>query len=202
MLWSWLPVPPYQPWLLILASPSWMLRRSPSRHEPTRALSATGRAQYSARVAASDPDGALAMDSDWVNAHISRTADESYEVHPAIIEELLAEASQVLQSAPKLEAAWQGVGPKPVPGARARPRPGRRRERSLRCLHAQAVQRRPACWELLAYDYTGASHPMLADLQRALPGKAAQSEYPNSIERNCQDGDHAHLSPTPSVHMA
>jgi glycine/D-amino acid oxidase-like deaminating enzyme len=62
------------------------------------------------------PDGALAIDSDWTNAHITRGADGSYQVPAAIIESLLAEASLVLHGGPKLETAWYGIGPKPIPG--------------------------------------------------------------------------------------
>ena len=39
------------------------------------------------------PDAALAIDSGWTSAHITRAADGSYQVPPAIIEELLGEAS-------------------------------------------------------------------------------------------------------------
>jgi fructosyl amine oxidase (glucosone-forming) len=129
-------------------------------HHPLRAVLNTPRVSLRPT-----PDGALAMDSDWVNAHISRTADESYEVHPAIIEELLAEASQVLQSAPKLEAAWQGVGPKPVPGG-GEPVLGRVDDVNglyVAFTHSGATLGLLA-GELLAYEITtGASHPMLAD---------------------------------------
>ena len=62
------------------------------------------------------PDGGLAVDSDWANVHIMRTADGRYEVPPSVPESLLAEASLVLQGTPKLEAAWCGIGTKPVPG--------------------------------------------------------------------------------------
>jgi glycine/D-amino acid oxidase-like deaminating enzyme len=93
------------------ATPVSFLVRSQPLHHPLRAVLNTPR--VSLRPA---PDGALAIDSDWANAHITRAADKSYHVSPAIIEELLAEASQVLEGTPPLEAAWSGIGPKPVPG--------------------------------------------------------------------------------------
>ena len=80
-------------------------------HHPLRAVLNTPRVSLRPT-----PDGALAVDSDWANAHITRAADGSYAVSPSIIDALLAEASLVLQGTPRLEAAWCGIGPKPVPG--------------------------------------------------------------------------------------
>jgi glycine/D-amino acid oxidase-like deaminating enzyme len=62
------------------------------------------------------PDGALAVDADWMESHIELLADGSYRVPAETITELLAEASQVLSGTPALSAATYGIGPKPVPG--------------------------------------------------------------------------------------
>ena len=111
------------------------------------------------------PDRALAIDSDWTQAHITRAADGSYEVPPAIIESLLAEASLVLHGAPKLMAAWCGIGPKPVPGD-GEPVLGRVDDVDglyLAFTHSGATLGLVA-GELLAYEIiTGVSHPMLAE---------------------------------------
>jgi glycine/D-amino acid oxidase-like deaminating enzyme len=111
------------------------------------------------------PDGALAVDSDWANAHITPAANGGYEVPPAIIESLLAEASLVLQGAPKLQAAWCGIGPKPVPGD-GEPVLGRVDGVNglyLAFTHSGATLGLIA-GELLSYEIiTGASHPILAE---------------------------------------
>ena len=111
------------------------------------------------------PDAALAIDSDWTSAHITRAADGSYQVPPAIIGELLAEASRVLQGKPELKPAWYGIGPKPVPGD-GEPVLGRVDEVPglyVAFTHSGATLGLIA-GELLSYEIiTGASHPMLAD---------------------------------------
>ena len=93
------------------ATPISLLVTSRPVHHPLRTVLNTPRVSLRPT-----PDGGLAVDSDWANAHIMRTADGSYEVPPSVPESLLAEASLVLQGTPKLEAAWCGIGPKPVPG--------------------------------------------------------------------------------------
>ncbi len=142
------------------ATPISLLVTSRPVHHPLRAVLNTPRVSLRPT-----PDGALAIDSDWANAHIRQAADGSYEVPPAITESLLAEASLVLQGAPKLEAAWCGIGPKPVPGdgepvlGRVDDVPGL----YLAFTHSGATLGLIA-GELLAYEImTGASHPMLID---------------------------------------
>ena len=129
-------------------------------HHPLRAVLNTPRVSLRPT-----PDGALAVDSDWANAHITRAADGSYAVSPSIIESLLAEASLVLQGTPKLEAAWCGIGPKPVPGD-GEPVLGRVDEMNglyLAFTHSGATLGLLA-GELLAYEIImGASHPMLEE---------------------------------------
>jgi glycine/D-amino acid oxidase-like deaminating enzyme len=141
------------------ATPISLLVTSRPVHHPLRAVLNTPR--VSVRPT---PDSALAIDSDWANAHIRRVADGSYEVLPAIIESLLAEASLVLQGAPKLRAAWCGIGPKPVPGD-GEPVLGRVDNVNglyLAFTHSGATLGLIA-GELLAYEIiTGVSHPMLA----------------------------------------
>jgi glycine/D-amino acid oxidase-like deaminating enzyme len=111
------------------------------------------------------PDGALAINSDWTNAHITRASDGSYQVPAAIIESLLAEASQVLQGKPDLEAAWYGIGPKPIPGD-GEPVLGRVDDVNglyVAFTHSGATLGLIA-GELLAYEIiTGAAHPMLVE---------------------------------------
>ena len=109
------------------------------------------------------PDGALAIDSDWTNAHITRATDGSYRVPDVIIESLLAEASQVLQGKPELKAAWHGIGPKPIPGD-GEPVLGRVDDVNglyVAFTHSGATLGLIA-GELLAYEIiTGAAHPLL-----------------------------------------
>ena len=62
------------------------------------------------------PNGALAVDADWAASGIEVRTDGTYGVRAEIIEELLAEASQVLTGAPRLSVAAYAIGPKPVPG--------------------------------------------------------------------------------------
>jgi glycine/D-amino acid oxidase-like deaminating enzyme len=111
------------------------------------------------------PDGALAIDSGWTSAHITRGANGRYQVPAAIIESLLAEASRVLQGKPELKAASYGIGPKPIPGD-GEPVLGRVDEVDglhVAFTHSGATLGLIA-GELLAYEIlTGASHPMLAE---------------------------------------
>jgi glycine/D-amino acid oxidase-like deaminating enzyme len=62
------------------------------------------------------PNGGLAVDAAWTESHIEVQADGSYRVPAETIDELLAEATDVLAGAPTLSAATYGIGPKPVPG--------------------------------------------------------------------------------------
>jgi glycine/D-amino acid oxidase-like deaminating enzyme len=142
------------------ATPISLLVTSRPVHHPLRAVLNTPR--VSVRPT---PDGALAIDSDWTSAHITRAGDGSYQVPPAIIEELLAEASRVLQGNPELKAAQYGIGPKPVP-ADGEPVLGRVDDVPglyVAFTHSGATLGLIA-GELLAYEImTGASHPMLAE---------------------------------------
>ena len=109
---------------LILASPSRMPRQSRfwSPADPYLILQAVlNTPRVSMRPT---PDGALAIDSDWTNAHITRASDGSDQVPPAIIESLLAEASQVLQGKPELEPRRMASARSrfPATASRARPR--------------------------------------------------------------------------------
>ena len=84
---------------------------------------------------------------------------------PAIIEELLAEASRVLEGKPELQTAQYGIGLKPIP-ADGEPVLGR-----VGDVQGLYVAFTPSgatlgliAGELLAYEIiTGASHPMLVD---------------------------------------
>jgi glycine/D-amino acid oxidase-like deaminating enzyme len=142
------------------ATPISLLITSRPVHHPLRAVLNAPRVSLRPT-----PDGALAIDSDWANAHITRAADGSYEVPPAIIESLLAEASLVLQGTSKLKAAWCRIGPKPVPGD-GEPVLGRVDGVNglyLAFTHSGATLGLIA-GELLVYEITtGASHPTLVD---------------------------------------
>lgn len=131
----------------------------PVRHELTAVLN-TPRASLRPR-----PDGGLAVDADWASARVVRTDDGTYRVAPGVVEELLAEASAVLAGHPSLEADWQGVGPKPIPGD-GEPVFGRIAEIDglfLAFTHSGATLALIA-GELLAHEIVqGAAHPMLAD---------------------------------------
>jgi glycine/D-amino acid oxidase-like deaminating enzyme len=129
-------------------------------HHPLRAVINTPR--VSVRPT---PDGALAIDSDWANAHITRGADGRYQVSEAIIEALLAEASLVLHGTPELETAWYGIGPKPIPGDGEPVLGGVDHVGGLYVAftHSGATLGLIA-GELLAYEIiAGAAHPMLGD---------------------------------------
>jgi glycine/D-amino acid oxidase-like deaminating enzyme len=142
------------------ATPVSVLVTSRPAHHPLRAVLNTPR--VSVRPT---PDGALAIDSHWANAHITRAADQSYQVPAATIELLLAEASLVLQGEPELKPAWCGIGPKPVPGD-GEPVLGRVDDVNglyVAFTHSGATLGLIA-GELLAYEIiSGASHPMLVD---------------------------------------
>ncbi|HMI32736.1 MAG TPA: FAD-binding oxidoreductase [Propionibacteriaceae bacterium] len=129
-------------------------------HHPQRAVLNTPRVSMRPT-----PDGALAIDSDWTNAHITRGADGRYQVPEAIIEALLAEASVVLNGRPELETAWYGIGPKPIPGD-GEPVLGRVDHVGglyVAFTHSGATLGLIA-GELLAYEIiTGAAHQMLVD---------------------------------------
>jgi glycine/D-amino acid oxidase-like deaminating enzyme len=111
------------------------------------------------------PDAGLAIDSDWTSAHIQRAGDGSYQVPPAIIDELLTEASRVLEGKPALQVARYGIGPKPIP-ADGEPVLGRVDDVHglyVAFTHSGATLGLIA-GELLAYEIiAGASHPMLVD---------------------------------------
>jgi glycine/D-amino acid oxidase-like deaminating enzyme len=142
------------------ATPVSLLVTSRPVHHPLRAVLNTPRVSLRPT-----PDGGLAVDSDWANAHITRTADGSFEVPPSIIESLLDEASRVLQGRPKLEAASCGIGPKPVPGD-GEPVLGRVHDVAglyLAFTHSGATLGL-IVGELLAYEITiGTPHPMLEE---------------------------------------
>jgi glycine/D-amino acid oxidase-like deaminating enzyme len=111
------------------------------------------------------PGGALAIDSDWTMANIARATDGSYAVPPAIIEELLVEASGLLRGTPQLEVDWYGIGPKPIP-VDGEPVLGQVDDVAglyIAFTHSGATLALIA-GELLAYEVVrGAAHPMLAD---------------------------------------
>lgn len=56
------------------------------------------------------------MDSASVNEHIITDEAGGYTVPDDVVAALPAEATAVLAGHPRLEAAWTGIGPKPVPG--------------------------------------------------------------------------------------
>jgi glycine/D-amino acid oxidase-like deaminating enzyme len=142
------------------ATTSALLVTSRPVHHPLQAVLNTPRVSMRPT-----PDGGLAIDSDWTNVHITRGADGSNQVPAAIVESLLAEASQVLQGEPELKTASYGIGPKPVPGD-GEPVLGRVDHVNglyVAFTHSGATLGLIA-GELLAYEIiTGASHPMLAE---------------------------------------
>lgn len=62
------------------------------------------------------PSGALVLDSGWSEREVVVNADGSYEARQSTVQGLLDEASRVLEGNPKLELAFYGIGPKPIPG--------------------------------------------------------------------------------------
>lgn len=61
------------------------------------------------------PEGTFVIDSDWTESHIEVEPDGTCHVPGETVEELLAEASQVLAGTPHLMAEVSGIGPKPIP---------------------------------------------------------------------------------------
>ena len=110
------------------------------------------------------PDGGLAVDADWATSHVDVSADDTYRVPSETIDELLAEASNVLIGRPTLSAAAYGVGPKPVPGD-GEPVLGRLGDIEglyVAFTHSGATLAL-IIGELLAYEMiTGQRHPLLA----------------------------------------
>ncbi len=62
------------------------------------------------------PGHSLAVDADWAARKVVINSDGGYTVPPALLAELLAEASKVLVGTPALTVREFGVGPKPMPG--------------------------------------------------------------------------------------
>ena len=62
------------------------------------------------------PDGALVMDSDAAAEQVIGDEHDGYEVKDSTVDDLLAEATAVLDGHPRLEAECFGVGRKPIPG--------------------------------------------------------------------------------------
>jgi glycine/D-amino acid oxidase-like deaminating enzyme len=110
------------------------------------------------------PGGALAVDADWAQSHIEVRVDDTCRVPAETINELLAEASQVLTGTPSLSAAAYGIGPKPVPGD-GEPVLGRLGDIDglyIAFTHSGATLAL-IVGELLAYEMiTGKAHPLLA----------------------------------------
>ncbi len=110
------------------------------------------------------PDGAFAVDADWATPRIEVRPDGTYGVSAETIEELLAEASQVLTGTPSLRVKTYGIGPKPVPGD-GEPVLGPLGD--VRGLHVAFTHSGATLamiiGELLAYEITtGEPHPLLA----------------------------------------
>lgn len=87
-----------------------LVRTEPVRHGLSAVLNTP---RVSLRPA---PGGSLAVDADWPSERVTRDRDGGWSAPPEVVSELLAEASRVLAGHPRLDAAWVGIGPKPVPG--------------------------------------------------------------------------------------
>ena len=62
------------------------------------------------------PGGTFAVDADWAaDEGVSHRQDGGLDIDSAVVKELLAEASKVLEGNPKLEVAFIGAGGKPIP---------------------------------------------------------------------------------------
>jgi fructosyl amine oxidase (glucosone-forming) len=106
----------------------------------------------------------FAVDASWTEAFIDVRDDGTYRVPAETINELLAEASQVLSGAPQLSAATYDIGPKPVPGD-GEPVLGQLGDIGglyIAFTHSGATLAL-IVGELLAYEImTGQAHPLLA----------------------------------------
>jgi glycine/D-amino acid oxidase-like deaminating enzyme len=138
---------------------SLLVTTRPVRHELSAVLN-TPRASLRPT-----PTGALAVDSDWTMAHITRADNGSYGLTHGTVDELLAEASRLLTGNPSLEADWYRIGPKPIPGD-GEPVLGQIDDVAglyVAFTHSGATLALIA-GELLAYEIVrGTAHPMLAD---------------------------------------
>lgn len=127
------------------------------------------------------PDGALAVDSDWITPHIAEAGDGGYQVPAEMVAELLAEASQLLADRPSLQAERCAIGPKPIPGdgepvlGRVDRLPGLH----LAFTHSGATLGLIA-GELLTYQIlSGREHPMLVPFNvRRFSSSAGTAEAP------------------------
>ncbi|RWR15456.1 NAD(P)/FAD-dependent oxidoreductase [Paenirhodobacter populi] len=62
------------------------------------------------------PGNRFSLDADWAAVEGVAGKDGAYLVDPAVVEDLLAEASKVLEGHPRLKADRWGAGRKPIPG--------------------------------------------------------------------------------------
>ncbi|MEQ4530246.1 MAG: FAD-binding oxidoreductase [Mixta sp.] len=63
-----------------------------------------------------NPGGTLAVDHDWYEEHISRSAEGEYRIPEPVVQELLDEASKLIAGQPALRASGWKIGLKPIPG--------------------------------------------------------------------------------------
>jgi glycine/D-amino acid oxidase-like deaminating enzyme len=63
-----------------------------------------------------NPGKTLALDHDWYESAITRSAAGEYSIPETVVDELVAEAAKVLEGAESLKAASWKIGLKPVPG--------------------------------------------------------------------------------------
>lgn len=63
-----------------------------------------------------NPGHTVAIDHDWYEEHIVRDAAGAYSIPEPVVDELLEEASRLLEGAPRLKANSWKLGLKPIPG--------------------------------------------------------------------------------------
>lgn len=63
-----------------------------------------------------NPGKTLALDHDWYESSITRDENGDYTVAESVVNELVAEAAEVLNDAEQLQAASWKIGLKPIPG--------------------------------------------------------------------------------------
>ncbi|WP_138415766.1 NAD(P)/FAD-dependent oxidoreductase [Sinomonas gamaensis] len=63
-----------------------------------------------------NPGSTIAIDHDWYEEHIVRDASGEYSIPEPVVDELLEEASRLLEGTPRLKADSWKLGLKPIPG--------------------------------------------------------------------------------------
>ena len=84
--------------------------------QPARRSPAAGGNEYAARGGPANPGNTIAVDHDWYEEHIVAHADGQYSIDTAVINQLMAEAGNLIADGAPLKASSWKIGLKPIPG--------------------------------------------------------------------------------------